>query len=205
MGLSRHETHVNHKNSSSSRAVRPEPGRPHLTLPSAVAFALCPFLCSYTKPRGRVPDYDAPVVVPASKSTIEEFCMRIHRSLLEQFKYALVWGTSVKRQTNTRVTSNIGWKHDRSQLAMELTILSSLCCACLSRRRSSALRQGAHARGRGRRADRQAHQLKALLSVSSCTVRCRCAFCSLASSHINCSASKLHLLSQCLRMVQQQH
>ena len=44
----------------------------------------------YTKPRGRVPDYDAPVVVPSSKCTIEEFCMRIHRSLLEQFKHALV-------------------------------------------------------------------------------------------------------------------
>jgi len=50
----------------------------------------------YTKPRGRVPDYDAPVVVPAEKATIEEFCQRIHRSLLEQFKHALVWGTSVK-------------------------------------------------------------------------------------------------------------
>lgn len=43
-----------------------------------------------------MPDYDAPVVVPASKATIEEFCQRIHRTLLEQFKYALVWGTSVK-------------------------------------------------------------------------------------------------------------
>jgi len=46
--------------------------------------------------RGRVPDYAAPVVVPASKATIEEFCARIHRSLLEQFKHALVWGASVK-------------------------------------------------------------------------------------------------------------
>jgi len=44
----------------------------------------------YTKPRGRVPDYDAPVVVPSTKCTIEEFCMRIHRSLLEQFKHTLV-------------------------------------------------------------------------------------------------------------------
>lgn len=26
----------------------------------------------YTKPRGKVPDYDAPVVVPAAKCTIEE-------------------------------------------------------------------------------------------------------------------------------------
>jgi hypothetical protein len=56
----------------------------------------CLFYFSYTKPRGRVPDYDAPVVVPSEKCSIAEFCMRIHRSLLEQFKHALVWGTSVK-------------------------------------------------------------------------------------------------------------
>lgn len=46
----------------------------------------------YTKPRGAVPDYNAPVVVPAMKCTVAEFCMRIHQSLLDQFKHALVWG-----------------------------------------------------------------------------------------------------------------
>jgi len=50
----------------------------------------------YTKPKGQVPDYDAPVVLPRQKSTVEQFCKRIHKTLLEQFKYALVWGTSVK-------------------------------------------------------------------------------------------------------------
>ncbi len=50
----------------------------------------------YTKPRGQMPDYDQPVVMPASKSTIEEFCRRIHKTLLEQFKHARVWGRSVK-------------------------------------------------------------------------------------------------------------
>jgi small GTP-binding protein len=50
----------------------------------------------YTKPRGQVPDYDAPVVVPRNKNTVEEFCLRIHKSLLAQFKYAMVWGSSVK-------------------------------------------------------------------------------------------------------------
>ena len=53
-------------------------------------------LLSYTKPRGRVPDYSAPVVVPAGKCTVAEFCNRIHRGLLEQFKEALVWGSSVR-------------------------------------------------------------------------------------------------------------
>lgn len=50
----------------------------------------------YTKPRGQIPDYDSPVVVPSSKNTIEHFCLRIHKSLVQQFKYAWVWGTSVK-------------------------------------------------------------------------------------------------------------
>jgi len=52
----------------------------------------------YTKPKGQVPDYDAPVVLPRHKRTVEHFCMRIHKALVSQFKYALVWGTSVKHQ-----------------------------------------------------------------------------------------------------------
>jgi len=50
----------------------------------------------YTKPKGQIPDYDAPVVVPRDKCTVEEFCIRIHKGLLAQFKYAMVWGSSVK-------------------------------------------------------------------------------------------------------------
>jgi len=50
----------------------------------------------YTKPKGQIPDYTAPVILPEDRNTIEEFCTRIHRSLLAQFKVALVWGKSVK-------------------------------------------------------------------------------------------------------------
>lgn len=50
----------------------------------------------YTKPKGQIPDYDGPVVLPAGCNTVEQFCTRIHKSLAAQFKYALVWGTSVK-------------------------------------------------------------------------------------------------------------
>jgi len=50
----------------------------------------------YTKPKGQIPDYETPVVVPRHKNTVEDFCVRIHKTLLQQFKYALVWGTSVK-------------------------------------------------------------------------------------------------------------
>lgn len=50
----------------------------------------------YTKPKGQIPDYTAPVILPATKSSVEDFCLRIHKSLLANFKNALVWGKSVK-------------------------------------------------------------------------------------------------------------
>jgi uncharacterized protein len=50
----------------------------------------------YPKPKGEMPDYESPVIVPRVKNTIEDFCTRIHRGLTERLKYALVWGSSVK-------------------------------------------------------------------------------------------------------------
>jgi ribosome-interacting GTPase 1 len=52
----------------------------------------------YTKPKGQQPDYESPVVLTESKSTIEHFCLSIHKSLLKNFKYAYVWGSSAKHQ-----------------------------------------------------------------------------------------------------------
>lgn len=57
------------------------------------------FLRLYTKPKAQVPDYDAPVILKsAPQPTIEKFCNRIHRQLMKNFKYAWVWGSSVKHQ-----------------------------------------------------------------------------------------------------------
>lgn len=50
----------------------------------------------YTKPKGQIPDYEAPVIVPRGFSTVEGFCARLHKQLIKEFKYAMVWGTSVK-------------------------------------------------------------------------------------------------------------
>ncbi|KAF9871714.1 hypothetical protein CkaCkLH20_10912 [Colletotrichum karsti] len=52
----------------------------------------------YTKPKGRLPDYSQPVVLRSSRCTVEDFCNAIHRSILEQFKTAIVYGKSVKHQ-----------------------------------------------------------------------------------------------------------
>uniref|UniRef100_A0A8C5P8U0 Developmentally-regulated GTP-binding protein 1 n=1 Tax=Leptobrachium leishanense TaxID=445787 RepID=A0A8C5P8U0_9ANUR len=50
----------------------------------------------YTKPKGQLPDYTSPVVLPDSHTTVEDFCTKIHKNLIKEFKYALVWGSSVK-------------------------------------------------------------------------------------------------------------
>lgn len=52
----------------------------------------------YTKPKGQVPDYEAPVILSRTRRKIEDFCNKIHKALLKDFKYAIVWGSSVKHQ-----------------------------------------------------------------------------------------------------------
>lgn len=44
------------------------------------------FSCSYTKPKGQLPDYEAPVVLKNGQSTVEDFCMNLHKSILKEFK-----------------------------------------------------------------------------------------------------------------------
>ncbi|XP_003747304.1 developmentally-regulated GTP-binding protein 1 [Galendromus occidentalis] len=50
----------------------------------------------YTKPKGQLPDYEAPVILTRDHLTVEDFCDKVHRTLIKEFKCALVWGSSVK-------------------------------------------------------------------------------------------------------------
>lgn len=43
-------------------------------------------------------DYNEPVVLPRKFCTVEDFCNRIHKLLIKNFKYALVWGMSAKHR-----------------------------------------------------------------------------------------------------------
>ena len=68
----------------------------------------------YTKPKGKTPDYSTPVVLRKSACTVEDFvsiptamsfsklircqCNAIHKTIVEQFKHAIVYGQSVKHQ-----------------------------------------------------------------------------------------------------------
>lgn len=56
------------------------------------------FVRVYTKPKGQLPDYEAPVILNTQRCKVSDFCNKIHRGLLKEFKYAIVWGTSVKHQ-----------------------------------------------------------------------------------------------------------
>jgi ribosome-interacting GTPase 1 len=59
----------------------------------------CNMLRIYTKPKGQIPDYDEPVILHSEGNpTVEEFCNRIHRTLIDQFSHAWVWGRSAKHQ-----------------------------------------------------------------------------------------------------------
>ncbi|XVE51881.1 hypothetical protein DITRI_Ditri02bG0076500 [Diplodiscus trichospermus] len=52
----------------------------------------------YTKPQGQQPDFSDPVVLSADRGgcTVEDFCNHIHRSLMKDVNYVLVWGTSAR-------------------------------------------------------------------------------------------------------------
>jgi len=52
----------------------------------------------YTKPKGQLPDFNAPVVLQDANKTMEAFCNNLHKGILKDLKYALVWGSSVKYQ-----------------------------------------------------------------------------------------------------------
>jgi hypothetical protein len=59
----------------------------------------CNMLRIYTKPQGQMPDYDEPVILHSEGNpTIEEFCNRLHKGIIDEFAYCWVWGRSAKHQ-----------------------------------------------------------------------------------------------------------
>jgi len=52
----------------------------------------------YTKKKGRSPDFGQPLVLTEGRggTTVESACNQLHKDLAQNFKYAMVWGTSTK-------------------------------------------------------------------------------------------------------------
>mmetsp|Transcript_8943 Transcript_8943/g.25744 ORF Transcript_8943/g.25744 Transcript_8943/m.25744 type:complete len:400 (-) Transcript_8943:115-1314(-) len=63
----------------------------------------------YTKKQGHKPDFDEPVVLTADRggTLMANFCDQIHKTMQKEFKYALVWGTSVKH-----MPQRVGLQHE---------------------------------------------------------------------------------------------
>ncbi|VDN15368.1 unnamed protein product [Dibothriocephalus latus] len=40
----------------------------------------------YTKPKGQLPDYSSPVILKTSSHTVEDFCNKLHRNIMKEFK-----------------------------------------------------------------------------------------------------------------------
>lgn len=53
------------------------------------------FIRVYMKPRGEQADYDQPMIVRKG-ATVLDVCNKIHRDMKDEFRYAMVWGRSVK-------------------------------------------------------------------------------------------------------------
>ncbi|XP_076801299.1 developmentally-regulated GTP-binding protein 1-like isoform X2 [Clavelina lepadiformis] len=70
----------------------------------------------YTKPKGQLPDYEAPVVLATNKSSVEDFCNKLHRTLMKEFKHALVWGSSVKHNPQSVGRDHILFDEDVVQI-----------------------------------------------------------------------------------------
>jgi len=54
----------------------------------------------YTKRRGEAPDFSDPLILTNERHglTVKSAIMQLHRDLMTEFSYALVWGRSVKHQ-----------------------------------------------------------------------------------------------------------
>ncbi|RWR78093.1 developmentally-regulated G-protein 2 [Cinnamomum micranthum f. kanehirae] len=52
----------------------------------------------YSKPQGQQPDFSEPFVLSTDRGgcSVEDFCNHIHRNLVKDVKYVLVWGTSAR-------------------------------------------------------------------------------------------------------------
>ena len=53
------------------------------------------FIRIYMRPKGGPTDYDEPLIA-RDGDTVEDVCNKLHRDMRREFRYGLVWGSSVK-------------------------------------------------------------------------------------------------------------
>jgi len=75
------------------------------------------FMRVYMKPDGAPPDMEIPLVVKRD-STVADICSAIHRDFVEKFRYARIWGKSVKYSGQRRGLSHVLIDGDVVSIAM---------------------------------------------------------------------------------------
>lgn len=78
------------------------------------------FIRIYTKPKGQIPDYNEPVILNRKRSTVADFCKKIHKDMLGDLKYAYVWGRSVKHNPQKVGKDHILMDEDIVQLVKNI-------------------------------------------------------------------------------------
>ena len=63
------------------------------------------FIRIYLKPYGHEADTDEPMIMRKG-TKIEDICHRLHRDFIDQFRYAKIWGPSVKHDA-----AKVGLQH----------------------------------------------------------------------------------------------
>ena len=64
----------------------------------SMTWEYCNMIRIYTKPKGAIPDYNEPVILSRDKKSLGDLCDSLHKEIRKKFKYAWVWGSSVKHQ-----------------------------------------------------------------------------------------------------------
>ena len=72
----------------------------------------------FTKKKGHPPDLAKPFVVKTG-ATIEHVCKRIHKDLVDRFKYAMVWGTSSRHSPQVVGLSHVLEDEDVLQILVK--------------------------------------------------------------------------------------
>ncbi|VDN20201.1 unnamed protein product [Gongylonema pulchrum] len=75
----------------------------------------------YTKPKGQLPDYNTPIVLPADSRTVDDLCLKIHKNLQKDFKFAYVWGSSAKHNPQRVGKEHILNDEDVAQIVKKYT------------------------------------------------------------------------------------
>ena len=73
----------------------------------------------YTKKQGKKPDFEEPMMLSARRCTVRDLCLKVHRDFERRFKYALVWGRSVKHCPQKVGKDHIFMDNDVVQLALD--------------------------------------------------------------------------------------